>query len=286
MTATILPVRRNLQFHLPQDRISNWNAHGTHWTHFLNTLSIFFPAGERFFIQSIRNYRDQISDADLKKAVAAFIGQEAFHTREHEEYNEAMAVAKLNTEKMEKTVEVLLAKLQEILPKPIQLAVTVALEHLTAMLAEMVLVDDRFFAGSETHYHALWQWHAMEETEHKGVAFDVYEKVIGTGPKAYFMRTGVFVVANLIFWALVSRFYWNVVKAEGQHRNVKGWGKALGLLFGRGGVVPRMTGEWLDFFRPGFHPWDKNNAYHLDRAETLMKEVEGFAQELGLVAAA
>ena len=287
MTAAILPVRRNLQFHLPLNSIGNWNAHGKHWTHFLNTLSVFFPAGERFFIQSIRNYRDQISDAELKKAVAAFIGQEAFHTREHEEYNEAMAAAKLNTEKMEKYVEELLANAQRVLPKPVQLAVTVALEHLTAMMAELVLVDDAFVPmESEAHYQALWQWHAMEETEHKGVAYDVFEKVMGKGPSAYALRTGVFVVANLVFWALVARFYWNVVKADNAHRDVKGWGKALRILFGRGGMVPRMTGEWLDFFRPGFHPWDKNNSHHLERAETLMKEVKGFAVELGLVKAA
>ena len=120
MTAVILPVRRNLQFHLPHKKISSWNGRGTHWTHFLNTLSIFFPAGERFFIQSIRNYRDQVTDPSLKKAVAAFIGQEAFHTREHEEYNEAMVAAGLQTDKMEKTVEELLAFLQENLPKSLR----------------------------------------------------------------------------------------------------------------------------------------------------------------------
>lgn len=287
MTAAVLPVRRNLQFHLPHDRISDWNGHGTHVTHFLNTLSIFFPAGERFFIQSIRNYRDQISNPELKKAVAAFIGQEAFHTREHEEYNEAMAEARLNSDKMEKSVEQLLDFVQRNAPKPIQLAITVALEHLTAMLAELVLVDNSFMpTGTEERYHALWQWHAMEETEHKGVAYDVYETVIGKGPTAYALRSGTFLVANLIFWSLVSRFYWNVIKADNQHRNVKGLGKLGRLLFGRGGVVGRMVGEWFDFFRPGFHPWDKNNIHHLDRAESLMKEVEGFAQELGLIKAA
>lgn len=286
MTAAILPVRRNLQFHLPQSHVSNWNGHGTHWTHFLNTLSIFFPAGERFFIQSIRNYRDQVTSPELKKAVAAFIGQEAFHTREHEEYNEAMAQARLNTDKMEKTVEELLDYVQRTLPKPAQLAVTVALEHLTAMLAELVLVDDYFMpTGTEERFHALWQWHAMEETEHKGVAYDVYETVIGKGPSAYALRTSVFVAANLIFWSLVARYYWNVVKADGHHTEVKGWAKAARLLFGRRGVVRRMSGEWFDFFRPGFHPWDKNNIHHLERAEQLMKEVEGFAQELGLAAA-
>lgn len=286
MTSAILPVRRNLQFHLPLNRISDWNPNGSHWGHFLNTLSIFFPAGERFFIQSIRNYREQITDADLKKAIAAFIGQEAFHTREHEEYNAVMEAANLNVARMEKTVEELLATVQRILPKPLQLAATVALEHLTALMATIVLEDEHFFAGSEEHYLALWQWHAMEETEHKGVAYDVYEQAVGKGPAAYAMRTGVFLAANIVFWVLVSRFYWNVVKADGKHLDLKGWGKGLNMILGPKGLIPRMTGEWLDFFRPNFHPWDKDNSYHMERAEELLKTVEGFAKELGLATAA
>ena len=286
MTAAILPVRRNLQFHLPADRISNWNGGGTHWTHFLNTLSIFFPAGERFFIQSIRNYRNQISDPELKKAVAAFIGQEAFHTREHEEYNEAMANAGLQTEKMEKVVENLLDNLQKILPRPLQLAATVALEHLTAMMAELVLTDGYFFQNSDERYHALWQWHAMEETEHKGVAYDVYETVMGKGPKAYAVRSFAFIVANVIFWSLFYRFYYQVLKAENQHLNLRGWLTSFNFQFGRKGMMSRMLPEWLDFFRPGFHPWDKDNSFHLQRAEELMQQVDKFAEQIGLVASA
>lgn len=286
MTSAILPVRRNLQFHLPLNRISDWNPNGSHWSHFLNALSIFFPAGERFFIQSIRNYREQITDADLKKAIAAFIGQEAFHTREHEEYNAVMEAAGLNVARMEKVVEELLDVVLRVAPKPLLLAATTGLEHLTAMMASVVLENEHFFAGSEEHYLALWQWHAMEETEHKGVAYDVYEQVVGKGPGAYAIRTGTFLVANIVFWVLVSRFYWNVIKADGKHRDLKGWAKGLNMIFGRKGLIPSMTGEWLDYFRPGFHPWDKENSYHLERAEQLMKQVEGFAVELGLVKAA
>ena len=139
MTAAILPVRRNLQFYLPKDKIDNWNGGGAHWTQFMNTLSLFFPAGERFFIQSIRNYRKDVVDKELKKAVSAFIGQEAFHTREHEEYNEAMVEAGIPIDKMEANVEKLLAFVQKTLPRPVQLAVTVSLEHLTAKLADIVM---------------------------------------------------------------------------------------------------------------------------------------------------
>lgn len=285
MTAALIPVRRNLSFHLPHHRISNWNAGGTHWTHFLNTLSVFFPAGERFFIQSVRHYRDRISDPQLKQAVAAFIGQEAFHTREHEDYNQAMTEAGLHADQMEKAVEELLALAQARLPRPLQLAVTVSLEHLTAMMAELVLTDEYFFKGSDPRFHALWQWHAMEETEHKGVAYDVYEQAVGTGPVAYAMRTGTFLAANLVFWTLFYRYYVKVLNADGELLNLRGWLTSLNYQFGPQGLLSRMVPEWLDFFRPGFHPWDKDNRHHLNRAEALMKQVESFAVEAGLAAA-
>ena len=86
----MMPVRRDVHPHLPADRISNWHERGTHVTHFLNALSIFFPTGERFFMDSVRNYRHLVTDPELKQAVAGFIGQEAMHTREHVLYNDLL----------------------------------------------------------------------------------------------------------------------------------------------------------------------------------------------------
>ncbi len=286
MTAAILPVRRNLQFYLPKEKIDTWNGAGAHWTQFMNTLSLFFPAGERFFIQSVRNYRNEIVDAELKKAVSAFIGQEAFHTREHEEYNEAMVEAGIPIDEMEASVIKLLDFIQEVAPKPLQLAVTVALEHLTAMLADVVLADDRFIKDSDPNFTAVWQWHAMEETEHKGVAYDVYEATVGKGPKAYAIRSVAFIGANLIFWSLFYRFYWRVVKSRNEHKNVKGWMKSFRYQFGKRGVFPTLLPEWLSFFKPGFHPWDVDNSYYLDEAESLLKKVDEFAAQAKLKVAA
>ena len=77
----MMPVRRDLRFNLPPERASDWHVQGSHVTHFFNALSLLFPAGERFFMDSVRNYRDQIDDPVLKKQVLGFIGQEAMHTR-------------------------------------------------------------------------------------------------------------------------------------------------------------------------------------------------------------
>ena len=104
MTIQVDPVRRNLKFGLPAGKALSWNPGGLHISQFYNTLSIFFPAGERFFIQSVRNYRQEITDAHLKEQVSAFIGQEGFHTREHEEYNEALVAAGMPIEAMDAVV--------------------------------------------------------------------------------------------------------------------------------------------------------------------------------------
>jgi len=89
----MMPVRRDLRFNLPPERACDWHAQGSHVTHFFNALSLLFPAGERFFMDSVRHYRDDIDDPVLKKQVLGFIGQEAMHTREHVEYNDLLQQA-------------------------------------------------------------------------------------------------------------------------------------------------------------------------------------------------
>ena len=86
----IMPVRRDVKLNLPEDKVTHWHERGAHVTHFLNALSLLFPAGERMFMDAVRAYRDDITDPELKKAVVAFIGQEAMHSREHVEYNEML----------------------------------------------------------------------------------------------------------------------------------------------------------------------------------------------------
>ncbi|MBA52968.1 MAG: metal-dependent hydrolase [Pseudomonadales bacterium] len=275
MTSLIDPIRRNLKFGLPKDKALSWNPSGLHVAQFYNTLSIFFPAGERFFIQSVRNYRNEITDEKLKAQVSAFIGQEGFHTREHEEYNDALAQAGMPIEELDKLVVIVLDTVKK-LPPAAQLSVTVALEHLTAVLGDTLLRDDDLLEGADPHFAAIWQWHALEETEHKAVCFDAYEQVVGTGVSAYALRVFAFSMANIIFWSLYAPFYVRMLSRSGGLFNLKGWGKLANFVAGKPGVLRRIAPEWLDFFRPGFHPWMHDNKHYLERADALVKEVKGF----------
>lgn len=278
MTIDIDPIRRNLKFGLPKGKALTWNPAGEHVTQFYNTLSIFFPAGERFFIQSVRNYREEITDEHLKAQISAFIGQEGFHTREHEEYNDALRAAGMPIDQLDNIVVNILDTVKK-LPRPMQLAVTVALEHLTAVLGDMLLRNEFLLEDAEPHYAAIWNWHAIEETEHKAVCFDAYEQVVGKDAAAYGLRVFAFVLANLIFWSLFLPFYTRMVSKSGGVLNLRGWLKVTNLLVGKPGIMRRMLPDWLDFFRPGFHPWMHDNRHFLDKADALMAQVAAFQQQ-------
>lgn len=269
------PVRRNLKFLLPKEKALTWNPGGMHVTQFFNTLSIFFPAGERFFIQSVRNFREEITGEQLKAQISAFIGQEGFHTREHEAYNEALKAAGMPIETLDKVVVEIL-EIGKKFPRPFQLAITAALEHLTAVLGDMLLSNPELLEGADEHYAAIWNWHALEETEHKAVCFDAYEQVVGTGVKAYSLRVTAFILANLVFWSVFLPFYVAMLARSGGLANIKGWAGIVNLLAGRPGIMRRVFPDWLDFFRPGFHPWMHDNREYLEQAEALVAEVSAF----------
>ncbi|MCK0154839.1 metal-dependent hydrolase [Alcanivorax sp. S6407] len=275
MNVSILPIRRNLKFNLNPAKALTWHKDGLNVSQFLNTMSLFFPVGERFFIDSVRKYRDQITDPDLQKAVTAFIGQEAMHGREHDEYNGFVADAGIPLHAQEAAVGKLLQAVQDYTPDAFQLAATVALEHLTAILGGGLLDLPEIMEGSDEGYKAIWNWHALEETEHKAVAFDVYTTVIGDDSNvgAYALRTSTLVAATGIFFALMIPFYVHNVRIKGGLFDLKGWAAVAKHTWGRKGIFLNITKPWLDWFKPGFHPWDHDNREQLENFEKLLGDI-------------
>jgi hypothetical protein len=150
-------------------------------SHLMAMLSALFPDGEDFFVRSVRAVRDQIDDPVLKRQVAGFIGQEAIHGREHRELNDRLAELGYPTKRVETVTRLVLAARTKLLPDSANLAATAALEHFTATFAEVLLSSEdlRRHVG-ETAVRDLLLWHALEESEHKAVAFDVYKAVGGS----------------------------------------------------------------------------------------------------------
>ncbi|MCO8127860.1 metal-dependent hydrolase [Acidimicrobiia bacterium EGI L10123] len=150
-------------------------------SHLIASLSSVFPDGEDFFVRSVRHYRSQITDPDLKRQVSGFIGQEAVHGREHREFNDRLDQLGYPTKAAERFTRKGLALRERVAPPISNLASTAALEHFTATLAEIILSDERArdMIGHE-EVKNLFLWHALEESEHKAVAFDVFKAVGGS----------------------------------------------------------------------------------------------------------
>lgn len=273
----MIPTRRDLHFRLKPASVSNWHAQGPYVTHFVNAMSLFFPEGERFFIHTVRHYRDQITDPALQEAVTAFIGQEAMHGREHEDYNRLLAQAGLPAKQVEAQVTWFLDTLKARLPASAQLSITIAQEHFTAIVSELLLTDPRMIAGADRHLSALWRWHALEETEHKAVAFDVFETVMGRGLKAYALRSGSMVLTTAGFLALVLFYQQQLLKADAHARRSQGLGNFFKFMFTSPALLPRLALPWLSYFRPGFHPWDHDNRHLLKQMDLLVAETRGYA---------
>lgn len=163
-------------------------------------LSSLFPEGEDFFVRSVRNYRDRITDPELKQQVAGFIGQEAIHGREHRTFNRRLQAMGYPTGLIDRLTKLGMGFLARVLPKNRQLAITAALEHYTATLAETLLGDPEARAMLDVEeVRSLFQWHAMEESEHKSVAFDVYQAACGK----HWIRAMVMNITTAVFLAVV-----------------------------------------------------------------------------------
>jgi predicted metal-dependent hydrolase len=140
-----------------------------------------FPDGEDFFVRSVRHFRDEVTDAELKRQVAGFIGQEALHGREHRAFNDRLDELGYPTKRVERIIKRLITTRERMLSPKSNLAATAAYEHFTATLAELLLTSQeaRALFGHE-EVRNLFLWHALEESEHKAVAFDVYRAVGGS----------------------------------------------------------------------------------------------------------
>jgi predicted metal-dependent hydrolase len=253
---TLLPEVRNLRFATNRAVPRHWHGGRRSVTTFFDNLSVFFPAGERFFVTSVRAHDGRVTDAELRAAMRLFCGQEGVHSREHVRYNEMLTEQGYPVPAMERRVKGILGRVSRRLNARQQLAVTCALEHFTALLGQLVLTDPEILAGADATMAALWRWHSAEENEHKAVAFDVYEAVGGT----YRERVLVMLHATVIFWAKVLEQQARMMKVDGTVTSPREWADLVKFLFVAPGGMLGVARHYFDYFRPGFHPNDIDSA--------------------------
>jgi hypothetical protein len=223
--------------------------------HVIAALSSVFPDGEDYFVRSVRHFRDQITDPALKRQVAGFIGQESVHGREHRVLNDRLAELGYPTKQFETFTRVGLRMRERIAPAKANLAATAALEHFTATLAELVLTNEeiRTLMGDDA-VRDLFVWHALEESEHKAVAFDVY-RAVGGGERLRvwtmnFFRFGF--VIGIALSVVISLLGDRATYRPGTLR--RSWRRVR-----RSPIMdPALWAQLKDYNRPDFHPDDSD----------------------------
>ena len=233
----------------------DWYAGDPFVTTHLNALSLLFPEGERFFVDSVKQLRHLVEDEDLRARVSGFIGQEAMHGREHRAFNELLvAHGYAAAPDVDRWLRGFLGFVRKALDRRSQLAATCALEHFTAIMAEGLLRDPRMRDGMDPAIRPLWTWHALEESEHKAVAFDVYLAAGG----GYARRAAIMVLTTAIFFAVALGVQARLMRARGILWRPWRWARGIARMWIYPGFFTRMIPAYLHYFRPGFHPDDRD----------------------------
>jgi predicted metal-dependent hydrolase len=254
---------RNINFDLPADLPRHWHSGDPYITGFFNGLSLMFPEGERFFMDSVRHYQDRITDPRLREEVRGFLGQEGIHAREHRHYNEILEAQGYPAAKLERFVAWSVA-LDRKLPAKWQLAITAALEHFTAIFAELVLGDARYFRDAHPAMQRLWTWHALEEAEHKAVAFDVYQTV-APGRIGYLRRVSVMMMVTVLFLLEIFLHESILVHRDGMLWKLRARKKAFRYLWTDPGFLSHGMRHYLRYYRHDFHPWQRDSSDLVER---------------------
>jgi len=230
-------------------------------THFFNAISSMFPEGERFFIRAVRNFKDDIATPELAAQVSAFVHQEAQHFKVHDDHVallEAQGYSVLST--YNRLAERGLKWTSEKLPR-FALASTVGTEHITAVLADQVLRhEERWLAPMVPEMRRLWRWHAIEESEHKAVAFDVYQECLEQGRLSGLWMRRLAMLEVIVFFFAETFVRHSVLLIKDRQLTPRVLWRGARLLWGKGGLVRSFHPRLWHFFKRDFHPWQHNNA--------------------------
>jgi predicted metal-dependent hydrolase len=245
-----IPIRQPAHA-LSPDIPRHWYGGDAFATHFLNALSSTFPFGEAFFVRSVLHYREQIADPGLLDNIRGFAGQEGQHSRVHEQHVEILIAQGYTALETRNRFMDRIARWHNRRTPKLSLSMTAGLEHLTALLARRILSEPELRTGQmhpEMGRH--WRWHALEEAEHKAVAFDVLMQVAPSHP----LRV-VMMVLNTFGLAIetLDRMVYMLWK-DGLLFKAATWSGGWRFLFGERGFLRGMGADYRAWYRRDFHP--------------------------------
>ena len=272
MTPPPIIPREKLDFGLDGDIPKYWLNGDPFKTRFFDALSTLFPVGERFFITCVRDFKDCTTDPKMLQDIKDFTRQEGQHGIVHTRYNDRLKAQGIGVDAILAGQEKrLFGIIRQHTSREFTLGITAAAEHITAIMADCFVERPQIFDGADDRIRALYVWHAMEEMEHKAVAFDVLQNI---AKSSYRNRVGSMLLVTILFPFHVFRIMKHMFEVDGFSRwqRTKIWAKGLWWLYKPGGLFSPMVGKYFSYLKPSFHPWQDPVVPSYDNWLRILKE--------------
>ena len=226
----------------------HWMANNATATAISNGVNLLFPHGERFFVRSVNHFRDQVQDPALRAAIKGFFGQEGRHAHAHDEFNAILRTQGFEVDRFLDRYKRISSWLEAHNPPKLNLAITAAAEHFTAMLAEGAFSQNMLDQAAPA-MRQLLAWHAAEEIEHRAVAFDVLQAI----DPSYALR-----IAGLIYATMMLGGFWlwgAIMLLRQEPEGVLGARRDLGRVPRRDPIIRRVFLRGIrKYLARDFHP--------------------------------
>jgi hypothetical protein len=232
-----------------------WHGGSAGITAFWNAVTTVAPVAEAFFLRDVHALAPRVKESGLQSEMRNFTQQEAFHAMIHRRFNQLLQSWGYPVAEMDRFARGVFAVVEKISSSKLRSAIAVAGEHFIGEIGNVAITQPRVFAGADPRVARLFLWHGYEELEHKAVLFDAFADVHGTGFSSYVHRQLGLLVTIVVLLIVLPAFTLRYMRSEGAARDWHEWGRVLGHVFGREGVLRGRVRAVAAFMHPGFHPW-------------------------------
>ncbi|MDY7231995.1 metal-dependent hydrolase [Hyalangium rubrum] len=247
---------RRTAFTFPSSIPKHWLAGSPTQSHFFNAINLFVVSFEEFMVRVMRDRLPELKeDTEFSRQVRGFMGQEATHSYVHEKFLNNLREQGYQIEGYLSASERIFTHwFEKGLGQRVSMSMIAGFEHLTALLAEIVLAD-QMMKPAEPFMAELWEWHAAEEIEHKEMAFELLRRT----SRSYLLRMAGVLLGGVVVLGFIGTGMVMLLRQDGELWRKRTWRDFKALLFGPSRMALRSLGIFLEYFRPGFHPNQRDN---------------------------